>query len=138
MKEQFVTYEIAKRLKELGFNEPCLATYNERRDEVEFQMFTSYNMAGQNNAQPPKGFLNSVVHKKIICAPLWQQVEEWLREKHRIVVGAQLQGNSFKQSWIPYHIQNLNPNNTKHFNDRELYEQAREAATLAALELISK
>lgn len=29
MQEQFVTYEIALKLKELGFNEPCFAYYDE-------------------------------------------------------------------------------------------------------------
>lgn len=29
MKEQFVTYEIALKLKELGFNDECLATINQ-------------------------------------------------------------------------------------------------------------
>lgn len=29
MKDQFVTYEIARRLKELGFNGPCIGAYDE-------------------------------------------------------------------------------------------------------------
>ena len=35
MKEQFVTYEIALKLKELGFDEPCIAYYFNRYGDVE-------------------------------------------------------------------------------------------------------
>ena len=38
MEKEFVTYELALKLKELGFNEPCIATYDEDED-FEFQDF---------------------------------------------------------------------------------------------------
>lgn len=31
MKKEFVPYELAVKLKELGFDEPCLAVFNESK-----------------------------------------------------------------------------------------------------------
>lgn len=35
MKEQFVTYKIAKKLKSLGFDESCLSTYSTANNDSE-------------------------------------------------------------------------------------------------------
>lgn len=65
MKNQFVTYKIALKLKELGFNEKCIATFDED-ENFELQNFE------QNYDTFPS---------HIIAAPLWQQVIEWLDNK---------------------------------------------------------
>ena len=71
MKDQFVTYEIAKRLKELGFNERCFAMYNAKT--VYF-----YPSANAGPIDQIRTFENS---EDITSAPLWQQVIDWLRRK---------------------------------------------------------
>ena len=38
MEKQFVPYEIAKTLKEKGFDEPCLAMYNSERDLIGYTL----------------------------------------------------------------------------------------------------
>jgi hypothetical protein len=70
MKEQFVTYEIALELKELGFNEECLFWYNPT---------SIINLEGQY-WRNSSNWLNS----DQCTAPLWQQVIDWLREKYDI------------------------------------------------------
>ena len=67
MEEQFVTYEIALKLKELGFDEEVCALYRHER------------------LYPILGFekINSI-KQSVIAAPLWQQVIDWLREKRDI------------------------------------------------------
>jgi len=64
MKEQFVKYETALKLKELGFNEKCLGYY--ASDELILSVRDPY------------------YPNKIVLAPLYQQVIEWLRVKHGI------------------------------------------------------
>ena len=60
MKEQFVTYEIALSLKELGFNEKCLGYFNlNGYDERYFSLVTEYP------------FITTI--RNHIIAPLWQQ-----------------------------------------------------------------
>lgn len=66
MKKQFVTYEIAKKLKELGFNEPCFAYFFADTNELYESTVRMYNFN--------KGLET--------YAPLWQQAIDWLREEH--------------------------------------------------------
>ena len=69
MKEQFVTYEIALKLKELGFDEECLMLW----EHTDFW----------TNLVRPEEF-KKVVSERYCQAPLWQQVIDWLRRKHKI------------------------------------------------------
>ncbi len=62
MEDQFVTYEIALKLKELGFNQPCLGFYNKKNEFLLNHQFEHY-------CSP----------FKIIKTPLWQQAIDWLR-----------------------------------------------------------
>lgn len=66
MKKQFVTYEIAIKLEELGFNEKCLGSYcvTPKFDAGDFELGVSYSLK----------------------APLWQQAIDWLREEHKLHV----------------------------------------------------
>ena len=58
MEKEFVTYELAIKLKELGFNEPCLKSYGS------------------------DGLLNMFDHEMYLSAPLYQQAFRWFREKY--------------------------------------------------------
>ena len=71
MKEQFVTYDVAKRLKELGFNEPCLGWI--AQDEF---LSTGIREVKNSDCAP-----------KHCASPLWQQAIDWLRETKKITVG---------------------------------------------------
>jgi hypothetical protein len=68
MENEFVKYEIALELKELGFDEPCLAHYNSRE---------SYNLKIEMHSY--------LSHDKFyISAPLYQQAFRWFREKYNL------------------------------------------------------
>jgi hypothetical protein len=75
MKEQFVTYEIGLKLKEIGFNEECMAGYL-------LQTATLFSDIPHT--------LDGNIHKNsegsFTCAPLWQQVIDWFREKCEIEI----------------------------------------------------
>jgi hypothetical protein len=67
MEKEFVPYEIAFELKELGFDEPCIAQWN---DSNGFDGF------GGN-------YRNSYfTYPDQVAAPLYQQVFRWFREKY--------------------------------------------------------
>jgi hypothetical protein len=84
MKEQFVTYEIALKLKELRFNEPCIVHY--------FIDSEDGTMGGKKEAllRPlvtSDGILTGIEPTRIdcnLCAPLWQQAIDWLNEHPRL------------------------------------------------------
>ena len=64
MKEQFIPYELALELKELGFNEPCFACYlTDKFLNVEYTKKQFH------------------FHGQVASAPLWQQVFDFFREK---------------------------------------------------------
>ena len=64
MKHLFVPYELALKLKEKGFDEQCLMVY-ESKDSL-----IPESEAGSNYTN--------------VDAPLYQQVQDWFREKHNI------------------------------------------------------
>lgn len=68
MREQFVPATIAQQLKEKGFDQQCLAYYN-TDPYLKIPVF--------NLTKPFE-------HEWVLPTPLWQQVIDWLREKHFI------------------------------------------------------
>ena len=109
MKEQFVTYEIALKLKELGFDEKCFGYYRPMKEwmmegtKFNFERhFHGCNWANPNNTMyfmyvqnsfgdREASVKNSEFTKAIenIAVPLWQQVIDWLREKHNLCIEIQ-------------------------------------------------
>lgn len=67
MTKEFIPYEQALALKELGFNEPCFGLYNP---------IFHLNFGEKNN---------SLFYPKTTCsAPLYQQAFRWFREKYKL------------------------------------------------------
>jgi hypothetical protein len=58
MTKEFVPYELALKLKQLGFDEPCLKSYGD------------------------DGLLNQNDYSLYLSAPLFQQAFRWFREKY--------------------------------------------------------
>jgi hypothetical protein len=69
MNKEFIPYEQALELKELGFDEPCLAFYNGK-----FLESTDYDF--DNGTSKDIGLC--------IVAPLYQQSFRWFREKYEL------------------------------------------------------
>ena len=78
MDKEFIKYEQALALKELGFDEPCLVYWV--FDGVEITFSTSHNKSGWSMI----GFKNSQMTKKagLCSAPLYQQAFRWFRQEH--------------------------------------------------------
>lgn len=68
LSEDYVSFEVAKLLKEKGFDEPCRTYY--RENKLINDVCVNYN---QWNSKSPFGF---------ISAPTHQMAMKWLREKH--------------------------------------------------------
>ena len=86
MKEQFVTYEIALKLKELGFNDECLACYTPHLGNGIFELISK----GSSNEK--SAFNERFVKANSVngcSAPLWQQVIDWVREKQNIYINVE-------------------------------------------------
>lgn len=80
----FVPYNIAVKLKELDFDEPCFATYWHSNKKLNGLPLT--DMAGDDCDALHYNWQNSKIHPSIVTAPLYDQVEQWLIDKDRICV----------------------------------------------------
>jgi hypothetical protein len=68
MDKEFVPYEQALALKELGFDEPCFATYDEDKDFELQDFFQTYETFPSH----------------IVSSPTFSQAFRWFREKFNL------------------------------------------------------
>ena len=154
MKEQFVTYEIALKLKELGFDEKCFGYYTPMKDwmmkgkysdgklhfhgpnwanlDNTFYFMYKPNSFGDRTETVNNSNFTKAIHN--IAVPLWQQVIDWFHEKYNLCI-----------YWKP---NRPNIGDTEYFIENQFEEvvlasqiymfpdQAREFAILKAIELI--
>lgn len=66
MEKEFVPYEVALRLKALGFDEPCFGCY------LEFDEFLNIELIKNQNS----------FHGQIASAPTYSQVFRWFRDNY--------------------------------------------------------
>ena len=70
MTQEFVTNELAVKLKEIGFDEPCFAFYEKN---------THFMLVGSNKIS------NIALEKSEACAaPTYSQVLRWFRQRHNV------------------------------------------------------
>ena len=81
MEKEFVPYEIALKLKELGFDEPCLIYY---LDDVNNTLIPvrPYHDKCESDSYPT----NKDLMENWASAPTFSQTFRWFREKHGIWV----------------------------------------------------
>ncbi len=90
MQKLFVPYEIAKQLKEKGFDEPCFGYFSSKKEDKKVTdknsviSYSSYGYFYKNNQ-----------NENDVCSPLYQQVIDWLATKHGIdIVVSPIKGES--------------------------------------------
>jgi hypothetical protein len=83
MNTEFVPYEQALALKELGFNEPCLGYYIELRNPVE-------------------GLLKIGLDNDYLQAPLCQQAFRWFRENHDLYINVTRYNDEGEDKFLYY------------------------------------
>ena len=67
----FVPYELALELKQLGFDEPCFAFYDE-------------SLYFPNNENQYGTFCNQKLDASSCSAPIYSQAFRWFRDKHNL------------------------------------------------------
>ena len=90
MEKEFIPYELAVTLKELGFDEPCLINYYIEKGE----MYIEYTEDGITNTELDEttNKLNEqnrengeFLFEYSYTAPTWHQAFRWFREKYNLV-----------------------------------------------------
>ena len=122
MSNEFIPYEQALELKELGFNEPCLASYETAFGKgIYFEL--GYIIDG------PKNY---------VLTPLYQQAFRWFRDKGYHI--------SIRKRYFQYGKSEFNyfiypPNSNEHLEDNlldeyETYEEAELACLKKLIEIV--
>lgn len=115
IEKHFVTYEIAKELKELDFLEDCLANYH-NDGMLLFSFSTTHEQ----------------YYGQQCLAPLWQQVIDWFRKEYNIHVWIYPQDMKFGYSILCYSTLYEGKIIKGAYNE---YNECRGQAILKAIEL---
>jgi hypothetical protein len=127
MKKEFIPYTEALALKELGFNEPCLAWYG---SEDIFEISGNYK-----NSTHTIGYC--------VSAPLYQQAFRWFRENFGLF-SSEVYDRGLDNGKLPiihsYSFRILNLNNFKDFygDTFKTYEEAELECLKALIEIVKE
>jgi len=113
MNKEFIPYEQALELKELGFDEECLAIYN-----INEELETGYYQ-----------------NKYVIAAPLYQQAFRWFREKHNLLYTIE---EVWEEDTEYYVVEITTHNRVDDFLQECTYEEAELACLKKLIELVKQ
>jgi hypothetical protein len=118
MEKEFVPYELAVKLKELGFDEPCFGYYTELKDFV----------------MRPHLRQQDCIEGKFL-APTWQSAFRWFREKYQLHSTI----TSISQESWQWHIQKPGQQLGKLYDeDFYTYEEAELACLEKLIEIVEQ
>ena len=129
MNKEFVPYELALELKQLGFDEPCLAFYDGKNAESFYF----------NNIRDASGdYIPFQKHDRLewFGAPLYQQVFRWFREKHNILGKVRnLNTHTIKHQ---YYAEIVEPITVSSYSIYDSYEEAELECLRKLIEVVKE
>jgi len=132
LEKEFLPYEQALALKELGFDEWCYKVY-----EKNSRLCNTYESTRWQNENP----------ELVIGAPLYQQAFRWFRDKYNIqgyIYSSTVRGNSEKTKQFTGYIWNINgidmPFISTDARDElhDTYEEAELACLIKLIEIVKE
>lgn len=126
MKKEFAPYELAVKLKELGFDEECAGLYEEVYNNIELLYARPIVISYLLNTAKHEG---RIYHCK---APLWQQAFDWFREKYKLKVGI---GINNKNLYYTYKIVMFETTEEYYKECFKTHQEARQACLEKLIEL---
>jgi hypothetical protein len=135
MREELITYETAKLVKEKGFNWECYAKWDYMGAFISNRLKDF--VVAPNNSVTAKVLFTIDDCRNDYLAPTQSLLQRWLREEHNIIIVALPYTVSVKISmhsyiWMIYKISA----STKKYQPFSTYEEALEQGLLKALKLI--
>jgi hypothetical protein len=123
MKNEFIPYEQALELKELGFDEPCIAFYEPGNKQVQV-------VGVEQRYNNPE-----LLRMEDFCAPLYQQAFRWFREKHGLVGIIKFGTNDF--TYNVYNEDGMGLLTKESLNFNSTYEEAELACLKKLIEIVN-
>jgi len=142
MNKEFTTYEQALALKELGFDEECIASYDNEghfKDPFEYNSEETDGYVTNSSLKDPKNFnassnpalLKDYLDNPFTAAPLYQQAFRWFREKHNLYGYTFPRGNNETQKL--HFTNNIDIRENIFY---ETYEEAEQACLDKLIEIV--
>jgi len=117
--QEFVPYELALKLNELGFDEPCLGWYVSKEFGLEIGTVIK----------------DDLIYGSIV-APLWQQAFDWFRKQHNLHSFVHYHSKPAYTSAV-YNDINMDWSLDKNIS-YDTYEDAREKCLIKLIKLCKK
>jgi hypothetical protein len=143
MKKEFVPYELAVKLKDLGFDEPCFGYYvdGELRGinlgieelggiEPYYQRFGFHTLNNHDIDNP---------NKIVVTTPTFSQAFRWLLNRHNlygIIIPTETMNWTFKTMTVVEDVIEVPPYNHVDANDYSTYEEAELACLEKLIEIV--
>jgi hypothetical protein len=125
MNKEFVPYELALELKQLGFDEPCFAFYDE-------------SLYFPNNENQYGTFCNQKLDASSCSAPTYSQAFRWFRDKHNLRCQINYIGGLINETtwWDISVIGHYNTNPKEWEMKYQPYEEAELACLKKLIEIV--
>lgn len=138
MEKEFIPYEEALALKELGFDEPCFAIWTKGLSEFESSNISPPRIFSSkfklDDVQSCSSYVNNQNHFGI-SAPLYQQAFRWFREKYKLEY-------HIKSEMIGYYTyivdRNINKTLSLKNNIFQTYEKAELECLVKLIDIVKK
>ena len=137
MKEEFVTYDIALKLKGKGFKEKCFAYYFPKGSELcfnknPFRGGIVEDCLYSNNSLPAECVASDFIDIPTVSQVLW-----WLRKEKKLYVSIDFcQYNINEELWWIYSVRDLKDDSTYILPDGCKKCRSYEEAALAGIEFV--
>lgn len=106
MEQNFIPWEQAQEMRDLGFKEPCMATI----DQTQYVHL-------KGTRQPPRG---SMVYDPVDC-PTWIEAFEWFEKTYGMYLSKHITCTTNEVLDIRYFVQSIN--GTREVKFHRLYEE---------------
>jgi len=132
MEKEFIPYEQALALKELGFDEPCFGWFRTTLLPSNFTEYFLETELGLN--EEVTDLINSNFTGDACSAPLYQQAFRWFREKYKLQAEILWRGDMecfcYKTGKFKYGSHDFSK------DDYSTYEKAEQACLIKLIEIL--
>ena len=131
MNKEFIPYEQALELKELGFGSVCFGFYNPRHEIGDLRANPLYEHSGGC-------FDNYNRTDYLVSAPLYQQAFRWFREKYGIMYTVHNNIENWKNTFHGAYSKINSNYESDYTDDYKTYEEAELACLKKLIELVKQ
>jgi hypothetical protein len=139
LQKEFIPYELALRMKALGFDESCFAIWS-GINELNFSVTDTTRLYSSefriNGSQSCKSYVNDFNSRRV-AAPLYQQAFRWFREKYKLFGEINLTTKQEDVEVFEFFVLDINEPLFES-NDYTNYEEAEQACLEKLIEIVEQ